>query len=99
VDKRIGAAEAKAHLSALIAEVAYGGVRIVIERRGRPLAALVGLDDLARLVRDSSEDRPRGALALVGAWDDVGDDVIDDIVEDIYAQRDRDSVRPVEIPE
>jgi hypothetical protein len=49
VDKKVSTAEAKAHLSALIAEVACDG--------------------------------------------------IDDIVEAIYAQRDRDGARPVEIPE
>jgi prevent-host-death family protein len=99
VVKTVSAAVAKAHFSALIAEVAYGGVRIIIERRGRPLAALVGLDDLARLTQVGAEDRPRGALALIGAWDDVGDDVIDALVAEIYAQRDADVARPVELPQ
>jgi prevent-host-death family protein len=38
--EKIRVTEAKAHLSALMARVGYGGERFVIERRGRPLAAL-----------------------------------------------------------
>jgi prevent-host-death family protein len=47
--KRVSTAQAKAQLSALMAQVAYGGERIIIERRGKPLAALVSVDDLWRL--------------------------------------------------
>lgn len=42
---------------------------------------------------------PRGALALVGAWEELADREIDAMVADIYAQRERDIVRPVELPE
>jgi len=97
--KRVSAAEAKARLPALVAEVAYGGARIVIERHGRPLAALVGLEDLARITREERADRLGGALALVGLWADLGDEAIDALVADIYAQRAADTARPVEIPE
>ena len=43
------AAQAKAHLSDLMAQVAQGGEHYVIERRGKPLAALISVDDLERL--------------------------------------------------
>ncbi len=46
MSKRIKAAEAKAHFSALIAEVAFGSARYVIERRGKPMAALVHVEEL-----------------------------------------------------
>ena len=39
--KRISAAQAKAHLSALMARAAFGGEHDGIERRGKPIAALV----------------------------------------------------------
>ena len=41
--------------------------------------------------------RPEGALALVGAWREVGDREIDSLIEDIYAERERDNGRPVEL--
>jgi len=98
--KWVSAAEAKAHFSALVAEVAYGGAQIVIQRRGRPLAALVSLADFDQLAQSRAPSgEPRGALALVGAWSNVEDGEIDAMVADIYAQRARDASRPVELPE
>ena len=90
--------EAKAGLSALISEVIYGGQRVIIQRRGKPLAALVSLDDLALIEREQAgAARPQGALALVGAWSEIEDEDIDSLVQDIYAQRAGDSGRPVEL--
>jgi prevent-host-death family protein len=47
--KKVRVTEAKAHLSALMARAGYAGERYLIERRGKPLAALVGVEDLQRL--------------------------------------------------
>ncbi len=101
VAEKVRVTEAKAHLSALMARVGYGGERFLIERRGTPLAALVGVEDLERLEGErggvSLRSRPRGALALVGAWGEfVEDDEIDVMLEEIYAARERDTGRPVE---
>jgi prevent-host-death family protein len=96
--KKVSAAQAKAHLSALMAEVAYGGEHVVIERRGKPLAALVSIADLERLDQGQAiSARARGALALVGAWRDVDDEKLDQLVSDIYARREEDTGRPVEL--
>ncbi len=96
--KRVSAAQAKAQLSALSAEVAYGGERVVIERRGKPLVALVSIADL-ELLGQSEEiaERPLGALALVGAWKEVEDGELDSLVEEIYDSRLKDAGRPVEL--
>ena len=94
--KKVSAAEAKARLPALVAEVAYGGQHIVIERRGTPLAALVSMDDLDRIEQEKAVAvRPQGALALVGLWRDVPDEDMDALLSDIYAARERDTGRPV----
>jgi len=42
-----------------VVEVVYGGERSVIERRGKPLAALVRVDDLGRLEEQGPASRPR----------------------------------------
>lgn len=98
--KTVSAVEAKAHMSELVAEVAYRGTHVIIERRGKPVAALVSVAELERLEQgQATSGRPRGALALLGAWRDVGDDIIDAIVADIYAQRELDKGRPVELEE
>ncbi len=98
--ERIGASEAKAHFSELLARAAFAGERFLVERRGKPVAALVGLEDLRRLEGEDGEvgPRPRGALALVGAWGDVVDDgEIDAMLEDIYAAREEDLGRRVDL--
>jgi prevent-host-death family protein len=98
--RRVSTAEAKAKLSELIGTVAYGHARVVIERRGRPVAALVGIPDLGTLEQNESKgEEPRGALALAGLWADVDDDLFDQIISDIYAARESDLGRPVELGE
>ena len=96
--KRVSAAQAKAQLSALSAEVAIGGQHVIIERHGVPWVALVSISDLETLEQERADDpRPLGALALVGAWGEVGDEEIDALIEDIYRQRLIDSARPIEL--
>ena len=96
--KRVSAAKAKAHLSDLIAEVAFGGEHYIIERRGRPLAALVSVSDLERLEAGRARPtRPAGALALVGAWRDVDDQEMDSLVNALYERRARDTGRSVSL--
>lgn len=96
--RKVSAAQAKAQLSALVAEVAYGGQHIVIERRGKPLAALVSVRDLEQLEQGKPTSlRPQGALALVGGWKEVRDRELDSLVADIYSQREKDTGRPVEL--
>jgi prevent-host-death family protein len=102
VVKKVRVTEAKAHLSALMARAGYAGERYLIERRGKPLAALVGVEDLERLEAEggggSPRSRPRGALAMVGAWGEfVEDEEIDGMLEEIYAARERDTGRPVDL--
>ena len=94
--------EAKAQLSALMARAGYGGERFLIERRGRPLAALVGVEDLERLEDERGGVSPRssrrGALALVGAWGGLAEDgEIDEMLEEIYTAREIDTGRPVDL--
>ena len=58
--------EAKAQLSALMARAGYGGERFLIERRGRPLAARVGVEDLERLEDERGGVSPRSSRR--GRW-------------------------------
>ncbi len=96
--RTISASQAKYQFSSLMGEVAVSGNRILIERRGKPAAAIVSVSDLERLENGQpTMERPAGALALVGAWREVADDNIDALVRDIYASRDQDKGRPVEL--
>ncbi|MBM2831891.1 MAG: Antitoxin [Dehalococcoidia bacterium] len=96
--KKVSAAQAKAQLSALMAEVAHGDKHVIIERRGVPMVAMVSVSDLERLEGGQpTPARPRGALALVGAWREVDDQELDALLADIYANREQDRGRPVEL--
>ena len=96
--KRVTAAQAKAHLSALVAEVAHGGGPVIIERRGKPQAAIVGLGDLPPLAgEEPAAPAAHWALALVGALSDVPAAEIDALVAEIYRQRQAERGRPVEL--
>ncbi len=55
--KRVGTHEAKTRLSEYLNRVRYGGERIVIECHGRPVAVLVGIEDLERLEELSGTER------------------------------------------
>ena len=83
MSKNLSVADAKKHLSELMSRVAYNQERFLIERHGKPMAALVSAEDLARL-----EQEPKAGLGLlyaVGAWSEF--DELDQLIEDIYKQR------------
>lgn len=47
--------------------------------------------------QESTTAHRRGALALIGAWGDVSDAEIDKFIADVYAERDKDTGRPVDL--
>jgi prevent-host-death family protein len=53
--KHVSLAEARDRLSALVNDAAHGGQRIVLSSRGRPKAALIGMEDLERLQRAGAD--------------------------------------------
>ncbi len=61
----VSVANAKSHLSDLIAKSAHGHERFVITRRNKPVAALVSLEDLQ--IIEQHEER-QGLLAVAGKW-------------------------------
>ena len=62
--KNIGIAKARQGFSELVNRVAFGGERYLVERRGKPLAALIGADEYRQLTE---------LLAKTGVTDEVHD--------------------------
>jgi len=89
----VNVGEARRRFSELLGRVAYKGERFVIQRRGKPMAALVSPQDLERLEQEPVA--PRGLLAAVGAWADFAE--LDQVVEEIYRQRERAQDRTVSL--
>jgi len=78
----ISVANAKSHLSELIAKSSYGHERFVITRRNKPVAALVSLEDLQ--IIEQHEER-QGLASVAGRW--KGFDEVADNIEDISKLR------------
>ena len=78
----LSVAEAKGRLSELLGRASYGGDRFVIERRGRPVAAIVSVGDLERIDAGAGKPQRRGLLAAVGALADIedADEILDGVV-------------------
>ncbi len=95
VGNKLSVADAKKHLSEIMSRVAYNNERFLIERRGKPMAALVSAEDLARLEREPKP--PRGLMAAVGAWSEF--DELDQMVQEIYKQRGEAKDRDVNLDE
>lgn len=63
---------ARRNFSEVMARVSYVGERVVIERKGRPMMALISMADLRRLealdpVADETRARRQAALAVAAA--------------------------------
>lgn len=95
MSKNLSVADAKKHLSELMSRVAYNKERFLIERHGKPMAALVSVEDLARLEREPQA--PQGLLAAVGACADFEE--WDLMIENIYLQREQAQDRAVDLDE
>ena len=66
----ISVVDARRRFSEVMARVAYVGQRVVIERKGRPMMALISIPDLHRLekLEQTAEGaRARGEAALAAA--------------------------------
>lgn len=58
---RISTTDAREEMAELVNGVAYGGARVVLQRHGRDVAALVSIDDLKRLGVRIGRDIPAWA--------------------------------------
>jgi prevent-host-death family protein len=77
-------AEVKSRFSEYAARSAHAHEHVIITRRGKPLAALVGLDELAMIESLSSS---RGLTQAMQRWNGVN--AVREGVEEAYADRTR----------
>ena len=86
-------ADAKKNLSELMSRAAYNNERFLIQRQGKPMAALVSIEDLAWLEKEPVA--PKGLLAAVAALAEFEE--LESMVEEIYRQREQSQDRPVDL--
>jgi len=85
MSKNIGVAEIKKSFSAVISEVSLKGEHFVIEKKGKPMAALVSVQELQRIEDSKEKEKKKGLLAAIGAWEDFED--LESTVSAIYERR------------
>ena len=86
--KKVSTAELRKELSSLLAEVVENNRQVIIQKRGKPLAALVSVDALELLKQQHTTSAdPQGALALAGAWGELKEREMDAALADVYAAR------------
>lgn len=69
--KTVSVAEAKRDFSEILSRAALRRERFIIARKGKPVAALISVDELDRLPdRPAAERGQHGLLAAVGAWEE-----------------------------
>lgn len=83
--RNIGVAEVKKSFSTVISEVSLKGEHFIIEKKGRPMAALVSVNDLQRIQSSKDSGKRRGLLAAIGAWEDFED--LEGMVSSLYSRR------------
>ena len=52
VVKTMGAREARSHFSQLLGQVHFGGQVVIVERYGRPMVAIIPVDDYQQLIAE-----------------------------------------------
>jgi len=97
--RALGTAEIKARLSEIINRVAFGRERLIVLRRGKPIAALVSVHDLRQLEAldtagsGSENENHHPVMRAFGGWADRAD--LDELLAEIYADREAATGREV----
>jgi len=88
-DKHMGVAEVKRHFADVIGEVMHAKRRIIVERRGRPVVAIVPLEE-------ETDTRTPGQrlAAVIGFGGELGDEFYQIMKEVVEERHDR-MPRPV----
>lgn len=86
----IDVAEAKSRFSEILNRASYGNERFVVRKHGKPVAAIVSTEDLAKLESDLPGGR-RGLLGLTGLLADYPDwgETMDDVIRERHSAADR----------
>jgi prevent-host-death family protein len=91
---KMGVAEVKKHFSVVISRVSLNKEQFVIEKKGKPMAAVVSIEDLEIIEGLKKTEKRKGLLAAIGAWEDF--DNFDKIITQIYDGRIESKDREIE---
>jgi prevent-host-death family protein len=87
---RVSIADAKSNFSEYISRVAFANEKLVITKRGKPVAGLVSLEDVKRLKQESET---AGLSQAIGKWENF--DEIKTEINKTYNKRSKEQGRDV----
>jgi prevent-host-death family protein len=87
---KISVADAKSNFSEYIARVAFANEKIIITKRGKPIAGLVSINDIKRL---KNENETAGLKKIIGKWDNFEE--IEPEIKKIFKKRSEEKPRDV----
>ncbi|GFP36476.1 hypothetical protein HKBW3S44_00159 [Candidatus Hakubella thermalkaliphila] len=67
MSKNLAVAEAKKRFSELMGRIVHKGERFIVERKGKPVMAMVSLEDLQKLEQIPEKKMSKGVLGAIGA--------------------------------
>lgn len=87
----VTATDAKNNLGALLGRVAEGGEAVIVERQGKPRAAIISIEEYRQLRGLQNEERRREAVATIRRirdeiserFKDLSDEEIESIAQDV----------------
>ncbi len=92
--KKVSTVQLRKELSALLGHVVDSDQHVIIEKRGKPLAALVSIDALELMEQKrATSANSLGALALAGAWGELKEREMDALLAAVQAERGGDACR------
>jgi prevent-host-death family protein len=91
--RKIGVAEVKKNFSVVLSEVSLNGEHFIIEKKGKPVAAMVSIREL-ELLEGLRQKKTKGLLAAIGAWEDFDD--LEETIAAIVESRQTSKTRPVD---
>jgi prevent-host-death family protein len=89
-NKVVSVAEVKSHFSEYVSKVAYASEKFIITKRGKPLVALVSIEDLKNIM---ANEEAKGLSEIIGKWKNFEE--IEDDINKIYSSRKKDKGRDV----
>ena len=89
-EEKVSIAEVKSSFSEYISKVAYAGERILITKRGKPIAGLISYNEFKNL---KNIEKSEGLKSLIGRWKEFENFV--DAIDEIYEEREKGRGRDV----
>jgi len=85
--RKMAIAEIKRNFSEVVHRIANKGEHFIIKKKGRPIAAMINLEELEMIERLKRKQGNPGLLSAIGAWEDF--DNLERVIKEVYKKREK----------